>query len=350
MRIRILSLLMAKCPHCNKEVQEEAIFCRYCRRDIKPPLWLSSLHKCPFCAEWIEQDLEVCPLCDKDLSHILSPKVPPFTQKPPTDRISDEFFESLLYEEPTETLLSPPAPPEKRPAKPPPPALTPEEPPPSSPVKEDEVSSLRKILFEEPSVRGRMDGIFTSRLEPDRIRSSLVTSLLRILRRVFPILLGIVIVAAIIFLALGPGRNFFLKNDEPTPVSTPQILPSPTRKTLPTLTSTSQPEDTPTATSTSATPTCFHWDQISLDDAGREVCVYGQIKRWFSSGDVAFFALFSEDPDAFALVDYTESYPEVKPGACVMVEGIVELLGSGRPSIELTGTIQFCSEELEGSL
>jgi hypothetical protein len=93
--------------------------------------------------------------------------------------------------------------------------------------------------------------------------------------------------------------------------------------------------------------TCTQWDQISLDDVGSDICVYGQIKRWLSTQDIAFFALFSEEPGTFAFLDFTTSYPDVKPGTCVMSEGLVEVMRGVRPYIELTGTIQLCPEDLE---
>jgi hypothetical protein len=58
---------MRNCPHCGKEIQDEAAFCRFCRHDVAPPLWLTSLQKCPYCAEWVERGIERCPLCGKAL-------------------------------------------------------------------------------------------------------------------------------------------------------------------------------------------------------------------------------------------------------------------------------------------
>ena len=62
---------MRNCPHCNREIQDEAVICRFCRQDVDPPLWLTSLQKCPFCAEWIERGIDRCPLCSKDVSGVL---------------------------------------------------------------------------------------------------------------------------------------------------------------------------------------------------------------------------------------------------------------------------------------
>lgn len=62
---------MRNCPHCNREIQDEAVICRFCRQDVDPPLWLTSLQKCPFCAEWIERGIGRCPLCSKDVSSAL---------------------------------------------------------------------------------------------------------------------------------------------------------------------------------------------------------------------------------------------------------------------------------------
>ncbi|HEX9674975.1 MAG TPA: zinc ribbon domain-containing protein [Anaerolineales bacterium] len=420
---------MRACPHCSREIQDEAVFCRHCRRDVEPALWLTAMRRCPYCAEWIDLEVSKCNHCQKVLG--TGPeRTAPFVESSLDDLVGDLRREAgpgprddlgrggssweaepepasrgLLgrgrepqpepvpardqgrgrkrepepvpardlgragrsWEADLEQQTAASAQPQAR--KLGPFRRRPREPKPEPQYQRPEplfvgTSGIEEVRppapDEDPSSfaalpigRRRETSSF-----PQADREALISEEgapsgrgRRMLAALARTLIGLVLLGSAgfggFYLLRGPGAPLLaqLLATATPPAPTDSPAPTNTLSRAPTLPPVAG--STPIAADLTTTPGgqgCLSWEEVTLADEGKQLCVFGVIRRWFAVDEVPFVAIFSEDVGTFALVDRTGVHP-VGPGDCVQGTGVVEVMRGTRPNIDVQGNLQPCTPE-----
>ncbi|OGO10324.1 MAG: hypothetical protein A2Z66_10990 [Chloroflexi bacterium RBG_13_66_10] len=379
---------MRKCDFCGQEIQDEAVFCRHCRRELPRSESIAGKKRCIYCAEWIERGAILCTYCGHELvpsgsiGRVYRPdrpeaaprtwdprdvfraqSVPPFAPEGEAEGERRGVFGRLGIGRHDER------PPEPAPA--PLRASSPPEEPPTGPrpglfrrlvtPKETGVDASRPRPTEPRKIAWGAEprppeGPLSPRLfaaSPERLED------LPPVRQGIPWgrLLGVVLVIGIVgfaFIAISGGwlRGFdpdgLLQGVAPPPsTSAPEAPTAIVETTAPLL-----PGPSPTAAPTNAagqasstpypTADCLSWDRVTVANEGQTLCVFGEVAGRSVTADFPILIYFSSEPGAFIIVDRTSPHPEVDPGVCVMVIGEVEVMSRVRPVIDAQGEILFC--------
>jgi len=131
----------------------------------------------------------------------------------------------------------------------------------------------------------------------------------------------------------------------------PTSVPSATATTVvePTATDTPRPTNTPRPTSTTGPtdtpepPSCYKWDQITLDMAGQVVCVFGMAFSHQGQSRIDF----SPEKNTFFLIDSVYYYPNLAKGSCVAAEEKVEVFDGKIPFMTINGELYICEPWME---
>ncbi len=343
---------MRNCPHCGKEIQDEAAFCRFCRRDVEPPLWLTSLQKCPYCAEWVERGIDRCPLCGKAL--ITEEPFYSSEEADSTERLLNEVRENIFSKDRPADAEEEEAPEFEPPVESPFQRIQQEEKPyrePSSdPFESQEgLGVLRGRQRDEIPVEAFEDESTQQKpreKSPVRIRIPI--------RRILPYLILISASVAVIAGAVYAFQAFdllatFGLAGIPGSAASPSPLPTETPAQDLQPTSTYVAATLPPLPTEEGTPgECILWSEITEAMEGQEVCAFGILKRRFRvDSEIPYMAIFSEEQGTFAIVDRLTFYTQFLPGDCIQAVGEIELMRGSRPFIDAGNALNACPEESE---
>lgn len=299
------------------------------------------MQKCAYCAEWIPNDVERCPNCEQPILSEPLEKTAPFVEGGVSDLIRD-FREQVDGTEAPNTFpgvdehLQEDLPAYDQDG--------------DVSFLQDESATGGLSVFKSRDVTDFSDaqgdvGFVPSRyeaLDDKTVKRQISPALLRRAIVLGGSFIGAVACLAVILIFARPFLGSILAA-APDATDTPAPTATPTKRSIPT-------SNVPTQNAVSETPTpvnetiegCISWDQVGEDDVGKELCVYGEVRRWFASGDIPFVAIFSEDLGTFAFIDRSTSYEQVGPGTCVTATGTVKLMRNIRPHIEVEGDLELC--------
>jgi hypothetical protein len=179
--------------------------------------------------------------------------------------------------------------------------------------------------------------------------TSLLTKLGRPFRMMFRILpylaaLALIAYALVYFLHMESGQ----KGDyAPTQLAAAQLAPTqtataltPTERPSPSATASPAPSPTILPTSSEAEPpptelptysggvACVDALSVTPDDAGKILCVTGEVYRAEKNKDGVFMITFSKEWGNFFLLSYNREWKDAQAGVCIQVTGKIEMLGT----------------------
>lgn len=87
--------------------------------------------------------------------------------------------------------------------------------------------------------------------------------------------------------------------------------------------------------------TCIDWQDVNYNHFGKEICIRGIARRWYSTDYFATVVRFTENPKDFFVVDSAYIYEDFGPGSCFQAIGIIDEMGD-RLYMEVTDGLYYC--------